>query len=349
MKTWQKIKENPNLINKYLVREKVVDVIRAFFKTRGFHEVSTPILVPTPSCEPNLEVFETELRTAGDKNRRGFLIMSPEYSLKKLLAAGMGNIFEITKVFRNEEEISSFHNPEFTMIEWYRVKADYRAVMEDVENLLVEIVQKINPQIDLKNWSYQGETYDLSLPWTRISVAEAFKKYAGINKETLLDNRKLLQTAKNKGYEINAKTTWEQVFFQIFFNEIETEFQKLHKPVILYDYPVQQAGLAKRKDDDLRLAERFEFFLAGLELGNCFSELIDPAEQKERFKKDLEERKKMGKTEYPMDSDFIQGLKSGLPAVSGIAVGVDRLVMLAADVPTISDTLFFPAKEMFDL
>lgn len=349
MKTWQKIQVNPDLIKQYLIREKVVDVIRAFFKTGGFHEVSTPILLPTPSCEPNLEVFETQLRTASGKKRRCFLIMSPEYSLKKLLAAGLGNLFEISKVFRNEEEVGGLHNPEFTMIEWYRVGVDYRKIMEDCENLFISIIKNINPEVDLKNWQYQGKTYDLSLPWTRISLAEAFQKYSAIDKETLVDEQKLLRAAKDKGYEINNETTWEQAFFQIFFNEIESKFQEMHKPVIVYDYPIQQAGLAKRKTDDPRFSERFEFFLAGLELGNCFSELIAPEEQRQRFVNDLKERQKMGKTKYPMDEDFIEALKSGLPTVSGIAVGIDRLVMLAADVATISETLFFPANEMFDM
>src|SRR5258706_15201359 len=131
MKTWQRIKNNPELLDKYLVREKVTDTIRSFFKKKGFREVSTPILVSIPSIEPNLEVFQTELRTSKGLKRDGFLIMSPEFSIKKLLAAGIGNCFEITKCFRNEEEVSRLHNPEFTMLEWYRVGANYKDVMQD--------------------------------------------------------------------------------------------------------------------------------------------------------------------------------------------------------------------------
>jgi lysyl-tRNA synthetase class 2 len=320
MKTWQRIKNNPELLEKFLVREKVVDTIRDFFKNQGFHEAFTPVLVPIPSIEPNLEVFETELRTSRGIKRQGFLIMSPEFSIKKLLAAGIGNCFEITKCFRNEEEVSRLHSPEFTMLEWYRVGANYRNIMEDFENLFIQIIGK-------DKLTYQGQTYDLSLPWPRISVAEAFRKFA--NKDAL-------------------KVTDED-FYKIFFNEIEPKLLKSHKPFFIYDYPISQASLSRPKGDDPRFAERFEVFLAGIELGNCFSELIDAKAQKDRFEKDLAERKKQGKTKYPIDNDLIDALASGLPEVSGIAVGVDRLVMLAADAPSISDTLFFPAEEMFDL
>jgi lysyl-tRNA synthetase class 2 len=320
MKTWQRIKNNPKPMGKYLVREKVIDTIRFFFKDQSFREVFTPILVPVPSIEPNLEVFETQLRTSKGSKRQGFLIMSPEFSIKKLLAAGVGNCFEITKCFRNEEEVSPLHNPEFTMLEWYRVGADYRDIMKDFENLFLKIIGK-------KKLEYQGETYDLSTPWPRISFEEAFAKYAGKKIEDVKDGD----------------------FYKIFFNEVEPKLRQGKKPAIVYDYPISQAALARPKASDPRFAERFEVFLAGVELGNCFSELTDAGQQKKRFETDLALRKARGKTEYPIDEDLIEALKEGLPPVSGIAVGVDRLIMLAADVPSISDTLFFPVGEMFDL
>ena len=327
MKTWQKIKEDPKLLDQYLVREKVVDTIRSFFKDQNFHEVFTPILVPIPSIEPNLEVFQTELTTSKGIKRNGYLIMSPEFSIKKLLAGGIGNCFEITKCFRNEEEVSPLHNPEFTMLEWYRVGADYRNVMEDFENLFTKIIQSVNPKVDLSKWEYQGGVYDLSLPWPRISFEEAFAKYAGLKIEDVKDDD----------------------FYQIFFNEIEPKLRESKRPAIIYDYPISQASLARKKESDPRFAERFEVFLAGVELGNCFSELTDHIEQKKRFESDQNERKGLGKTDYPIDLDLIEALKSGLPPVSGIAVGVDRLVMLAANVSSISETLFFPGEEIFDL
>lgn len=342
MKTWQKIKENRGLLKNYLVREKVIHTIRKFFLDREFHEVFTPVLVPIPSIEPNLEVFKTELKTLKGVKRDGYLIMSPEFSIKKLLAAGIGSCFEITKCFRNEEEVSRLHNPEFTMLEWYRINADYTDVMKDFEDLFVEIVGG-------NKLTYQGETYDITRPWPRISVSEAFDEFAGIDTETLLDERLLIKKGEEKGYKVDSKTTWEQMFYQIFLNEIETKIRDSKKPAIIYDYPLSQASLSRPKESDPRFAERFEVFLAGVELGNCFSELTNAKTQKERFEEDLKARESAGKSIYPIDEDLIDALKSGLPPVSGIAVGVDRLIMLAADAPTVSDTMFFPGQELFDL
>lgn len=326
MQTWQRIKNDPKLLNQYLVREKVIDTIRKFFKDQNFHEVFTPVLVPVPSIEPNLEVFQTLLRSPSygrakpKPGKRAFLIMSPEFSIKKLLAAGIGNCFEITKCFRNEEEVSRLHSPEFTMLEWYRINADYFDVMNDFENLFLKIIGK--DKLD-----YQGEIYDLTKPWPRITFEEAFKKYAGKNLEDVKD----------------------EDFYKVFFNEVEPEILKSKKPVFLYDYPISQAALARPKKDNPKYAERFEVFIAGLELGNCFSELTDAKEQKKRFEEDKMLRQKQSKTDYPIDNGLIEALASGLPAVSGIAVGVDRLIMLAADVPNVSDTIFFPDSELFDL
>ena len=326
MKTWQRVKEDPNLLKKYLVREKVIDTVRSFFKNQGFHEVFTPILVPIPSIEPNLEVFKTELRTSKGLKKDGYLIMSPEFSIKKLIAGGIGNCFEITKCFRNEEEMSPLHNPEFTMLEWYRLNADYFDVMQDFENLFCEVVKSVNPDADLAKWKYQGENYDLTPPWPRVKIADVFRKYA---------KRNVLEVG-------------DEDFYKIYFNEIEPELLKLKKPYFIYDYPISQASLSKQTKDPA-FAERFEIFLGGVELGNCFSELTNAVEQKKRFEADLAERKRLDKTIYPIDKDLIRALELGLPAMSGIAVGVDRLVMLVSDASSISETLFFPGKELFDL
>jgi lysyl-tRNA synthetase class 2 len=296
------------LTKNYLIREKVIDTIRTFFKNQGFHEVFTPILVSIPSCEPNLEVFSTELRTAAGEKSQKYLILSPEYSLKKLISAGLGNIFEITRCFRNEEEVSPIHNPEFTMIEWYRINAGYKDIMVDFENLFTEIIGK-------NKFMYQGEEYDITRPWPRISVAE-----------------------------LGLADVPDEEFYKKFFNEVEPKLRHSHKPAFIYDYPISQAALARPKASDPRFAERFEVFLAGLELGNCFSELTDAAEQERRFTKELAERKAHGKTEYPLDKNLIEALKT-MPPTAGIAVGVDRLIMLAADVGSVAETLFFPASE----
>lgn len=349
MKTWERIKKDPSLLKKYFIREKVIDTIRSFFKKQKFHEVQTPILLPIPSCEPNLEVFQTELKTSRSVKRKGFLIMSPEYSIKKLISAGIGNCFEITKCFRNEEEVSTLHNPEFTMLEWYRINAGYADIMNDFEELFADIIKTLYPETDLKKWSYQNTTYDITTPWTRVTISEAFNKYAKVDTETLLSEKELINKAKQKGYIVDSNTKWEEVFHQIIFNEIEPALNKMHKPYFLYDYPLSQASLSKKKASDPRFAERFEVFLAGVELGNCFSELIDADEQKVRFEKDLMERKIRGKTPFPIDKELLKALSEGMPETAGVAVGADRLIMLAGNFPEISETMFFPAKDIFDL
>lgn len=345
MKTFQKLKQNPALWRQYWVREQVIDGIREYFKSEVFHEAEVPLLLPAPSTEPFLEVFETQLKDDQGNKWQAFLPSSPEFALKKLLSAGSGSVFTITKSFRNGEGRSSRHNPEFTILEWYHTPGDYMDVARDFEGLMRKINSLTRKQTDAL--TYQGHEYSLKSPWEKISVAEAFQKYAGIDTETMLDEKKLKEVGKKKGYQVDEQTTWEEIWNQIIANEIEPMLGKTG-PTILYDYPVSQAALSKRKVADPRFAERFEVFMGGIELGNCFSELTDWKEQEARCLADLAERKKLGRTEFPMDSDFIEALKMGMPETGGIAVGVDRLVALFADVPDIADTLFFPIGEMFD-
>ena len=348
MKNWKKLKNNSELLKPFLIREQVVDAIREFFKKEGFHEVDTPLLVQSPGTEPYLEVFESELVTPGFENKKAYLLTSPELSMKKLLSAGMGSIFTICKSFRNGEGLSSFHNPEFSILEWYRVDADYTDVMRDCENLLLHILTVLKLNEDGKNQlEYQGVIYDLSTSWERISVSEAFEKYAGVSKEDMLDEEKIVLIAKEKGYQVDEQTTWEEAYNQILLNEIEPHLGK-SKPTILYDYPASQAALSKKKESDPRFAERFEFFIGGIELGNAFSELTDADEQEARMIADLKYRKELGKVEYKMDSDFIEALRLGMPRTGGIAVGVDRLVMLFSNSASIKDTLLFPVDDVFD-
>ncbi|MCE7897971.1 MAG: EF-P lysine aminoacylase GenX [bacterium] len=346
MKTFQKLKQHPDLWQQYWVRERVIDAIRAFFKGRGFHEAEVPLLLPTPSTEPFLEVFKTQLVDDHGRKWVSFLPSSPEFALKKLLSAGSGSIFTITKSFRNGEGRSSRHNPEFTILEWYHTPGDYMTVAQDFEELMEHIRKAVKPSGCESVLEYQGKEYSLQAPWERISVAEAFERYAGIDVETMLDRDKLKEASKKKGYQVDDESTWEEMWNQIIANEIEPKLG-VAGPTIMYDFPVSQAALAKKAKDP-RFAERWEVYLAGYELGNCFSELTDWQEQEARCKADLVKRKKLGKTEYPMDHDFIEALKLGMPEAGGIAVGVDRLVALFADTPSIAETLFFPVEEMFE-
>lgn len=347
MKTWQRLKENPSILQPYKVREKVIDAMRAHFKFHGFHEVETPKLLPQPSTEPFLEVFETQLKFAEGDIYRAFLPSSPEFALKKLLAAGIGSCFEICKSFRNGEGRSSRHNPEFTILEWYHTPGNYIDVMRDVEKLFQSIHKAVfgkkNSNLALP---YQGKMYSLKSPWERISVAQAFQKFANIDTETLLSEKKLLTAGKKKGYTIENDTTWEQIYNQIMFNEVEP-YLGTNTPTFLYDYPISQAALSKKKVDDPRFAERCEVFLAGFELGNAFSELTDWNEQEQRCVADLALRQTLGKTNFGMDTDFIEALQSGMPECGGIAMGVDRIAALFADVANIREVLFFPIDDLF--
>lgn len=351
MKTWQKIKQQPALLEQYLVREKVVDEIRAFFKAQKFHEVETPLLVERPSTETYLEFFDTTLQTAEGIQKTGYLITSPEYAMKKLLAAGLGNIFQLTKSFRNTEGLSSRHNPEFLILEWYRINADYTDIMHDFEQLMITLVKKIkkNTTAHPLILPFQGKSYNLTPPWPRLSVAEAFERFVGLGADQLLSREELLAEAVRRGYQVSPNTTWEEVYNQLFLNEIEPRIAELKTPVFLYDYPASQAALSRKKPSDPRFAERFEVYIAGLELGNAFSELIDADEQEARLREDLKLRAEMGRKTYELDEDFIEALHSGMPETGGIAVGVDRLIMLLADVPSIHETMFFPVQDVFDL
>lgn len=354
MNTWQLLKKHPELWRRYFIRENVLRAIRIFFEEREFHEVEPPILIAHPPAESYLDVFETSLFDRNRNRQTAYLSTSPEVPLKKLLVAGVGNCFSLTKSFRNMETQSSLHNPEFTILEWYRVGVNYHEIMKDCEELLLFIrtylqrtddqAQKLQP----KELVYQGKHVDISAPWERLTVAEAFATWAHVSFDEFLDETVARRIAEAKGYTVEEHTTWEELYNQIFLNEVEPHLG-VGKPTILYEFPGVMGALARKKKSDPRFAERFEFYIEGLELGDCYSELTDWKEQEERFVHELAEIRRMGKTVYDFDHDFIEALKVGMPDCSGIAVGVDRLIMLFADATSIQDTLFFPASETFSV
>ncbi len=351
MKTWQKLKENPLLWQQYFVRERVLRAIRLFFEGQGFHEVETPILIGHPPAESYLEVFETSLLDRNRNKTRAYLSTSPEVPLKKLLVAGIGNCFSVTKSFRNMETQSITHNPEFTILEWYRVGVGYTEIMKDCEDLLLFINTYLLRSLEISNGRttkellYQHAHVDLSKSWERLTVTEAFNKWAHIDFNEFLDEQKARIIARKKGYAVEIHTTWEALFNQIFLNEIEHNLGR-GKPTILYEFPSVMGALARKKDSDPRFAERFEFYIEGLELGDCYGELTNWKEQDSRFKEELRAIKRAHRTTYEYDHNFIDALKVGMPQCSGIAVGVDRLIMLFADTEKIQDTLFFPIEEL---
>lgn len=344
MKTWEKLKQNPALWERYFQRERIINAVRTFFQQEKFHEVETPLLLSHPAAESYLDVFETKFLNRDRQEIPAYLSTSPELALKKLIVAGIGNCFSITKSFRNMETDSYTHNPEFTILEWYRVGVTYTSLMDDCQRLLIYINHALGRGDTL---TYQGTPFDISLPWEKITIKEAFKQWAQIDFDAFLDDKQARQIASQKGYTVEKQNTWEELYDQIYLNEIEPHLGKT-KPTIIYEFPGALAALSKKKKENQNYAERFEWYVGGLELGDCYTELTNWKEQQERFDWEIQEVKRLGKTQYDYDHDFIDALKTGMPDTSGIAVGLDRLIMLFTDTTHIKDTLFFPMSELFE-
>lgn len=234
------------------------------------------------------------------------------------------------------------HNPEFTMIEWYRAFASYEDIMKDTEDLVSSLAKKM---LDDTWITSNGARVDLGVPWERVKVKDLFKQYANISYEDFEDPKKFWKVLKEQGYKVTAKTPYEDLFFMVFLNVIEPNLG-MKKPTIVYEYPVQMAALSKKCEHDPRYAERFEVYIAGMELCNAFTELNDPAEQKARLELERKERQALGKEDYPVDQSFIRALEFGMPPSGGIALGVDRLVMLLTGIKDIRDILYFPHRDL---
>jgi lysyl-tRNA synthetase class 2 len=292
------------------LRARIIQAIRRFFLDRNFLEIETPLRIPAPAPEPHIDAVATGA---------WFLHTSPELCMKRLLAAGYSRIFQICKCFRAGER-GDRHLPEFTMLEWYRVEADYRTLMDDCE-LLINVVAREVGLDGVVSW--QGRRIDLNAPWERISVRDAFARYATISvAEALRADR----------------------FDEVIACEIEPRLG-MEIPVFLYDYPVEQGALARVKERDPGIAERFELYIAGVELANAFSELIDAGEQRRRFEEASLDRRRKGSPVYPMPERFLQALPRMSPS-AGIALGVDRLVMLLTDKSRIDDVVAFTPESL---
>jgi elongation factor P--(R)-beta-lysine ligase len=328
-----------------LQRGQLLEAVRRFFAERGFTEVDTPALQVSPGLEPHLQAFATELNDPlTGRTITRYLHTSPEFAMKKLLAAGMPRIWQLAHVFRNGER-SATHHPEFTMLEWYRVGASYRDLMDECAAL----VRASQAAAGAEALTWRGGTADARGEWQRISVADAFQCYCGVDILATArdpdrpDAGRLAAEAARIGINPHPGDDWETLFFRIFLERIEP-YLGVGTPAILYDYPVSMAALSRRSPMDPRLAERFEVYVCGLELANAFGELTDPAEQRARFTADQARKKALYGYAYPIDKDFLAALETGLPACAGIALGFDRLVMLATGANDIEEVLWAPVR-----
>lgn len=348
---WQELKDNIQAQKKLKQRAEIFKLIRRYFDEAGFLEIDSPLLVAKPGLEPNLNPMEVLAHQENGQPVKGYLITSPELSLKKALAGGLLKIFQLGKCFRDHEPWGENHNPEFTMLEWYETSADYKDIMARTEELTAFVAQKLSGALKIK---YQGREIDLTPPWPKLSMTEAWQKYAGADLNNYLDYDKMAELAKSKGYTIKTDDSFDDLFFKIFLSEVEPRLTELNRPVFIYDYPAQMAALSRIKKEEAlliggqaRWAERFELYIAGLELANAYSELTDADEQRARFEADIEKRKELGKEPLQIDEDLLAALKN-IPPCGGIALGVDRLVMLLTDSKTIGESLFLAAGDLFN-
>ena len=324
-------------------RAAILSAVRVFFATRGFVEVDTPALQVSPGLEPHLRAFATDLHDPGEgRPRRRYLQTSPEFAMKKLLVAGMPRIWQLAHVFRDGER-GVIHHPEFSMLEWYRAGASWRDLIPDCVGLLRAAQQAA--RAEALSWS--GHTADALQPWQKLSVAKAFAQYCGIDilatapDPIAPDLGRLAAEAHRIGVEPHPGDDWEALYFRIFLDRIEPHLG-IGAPTVLYDFPASMAALARRNPADGRVAERFELYVCGLELANAFGELTDPVEQRARFLADQARKQALYGETYPMDEDFLAALEAGLPHSAGIALGFDRLVMLATGAVDIEDVLWAP-------
>lgn len=287
------------------IRSRVLQSIRRFFVERGFLEIDTPVRLRTPALETHIDAEPSGFR---------YLRTSPELHMKRLLAAGYERIFQMGPCFRQNEH-GPLHHPEYTMLEWYRAYTDYAHILVDTKALIIQVAQDVLGKTDLV---YQGREIALAPVWERITVADAFVQFAGWDPTKQFDADR---------FDLDL------------VSRVEPKLPK-NMPVILTDYPVECAALARRKNSTPPVAERWELYIGGLELANAYSELIDPMEQRARFEECAQKRAALGKDVYPLDEEFLASLEK-MPPAGGIALGVDRLVMLLADTATLDDVIAF--------
>jgi lysyl-tRNA synthetase class 2 len=325
---------NPDVANTFILRSKIITAIRSFLDKRGFIEVETPLLNLIPGGA-NARPFITHHNTL---DLDMYLRIAPELYLKRLIVGGMEKVYELGRMFRNEG-MSIKHNPEFTMLELYEAYTDYYGMMELTEALYNYIADEV---FGTKVFQYQEHEIDVSIPWTRLTMTDAVKKYTSIDFDDVSSYEEAVSIAKEKGLDVEGLNSKGEIL-NLFFEECVED--KLIQPTFIIDYPVEVSPLTKRKPDKPELTERFELFITGREMANAYSELNDPIDQKERFLEQVKKREQGDEEANMMDEDYVLALEHGLPPTGGLGVGIDRLVMLFTNSYSIRDVLLFPTMK----
>jgi elongation factor P--(R)-beta-lysine ligase len=324
-----------------IARDAVQRAFRGWFEARGFVEVETAALQVSPGNETHLHAFATEAVGPDGARAPLYLRTSPEFACKKLLAAGEARLFDFARVWRNRER-GPLHHPEFTLLEWYRAGAGYETLMDDCAALLALAAETTGAE----TFSFRGKQCDPFATPERITAAEAFDRFAGVDLMASVpesgapDRETLARAAAAAGIRVADDDGWSDIFSRVIVERVEPALG-VGRPAILCEYPIHEAALARPKPGDARVAERFELYACGVELANCFGELTDPAEQRRRFEADMDEKARLYGERYPIDEDFLAALAI-MPPASGAALGFDRLVMLATGAARIDDVLWTP-------
>ncbi len=347
MSTWKELRDNPRLYTIFATRSAIIQLIRQFFWSNDFLETDTPVAVRLPGQEPYLNPIPLVFHEPNGAAHSFFLHTSPEFGLKKLLGAGFPKIFSITKCFRDFEDVGethSTHNTEFTMMEWYRAPGTLEEIMDDTEKLFKYVGRHLKKDA----LAYQGKKFNLHETWDRVTMRELWHNYLGVELNDHLTLESLQKLAKKRHHPFALTDEYEDLFFKIFLNEIEPHLGK-EKPLFVYDYPKRMCSLSRTSAQDERYAERFELYVGGLELANAFGELTDAAEQAKRLQEDHALRQKLGKTTWPVDPDFIAALDSGLPPAAGIALGIDRMIVLFTEARDLNEVIFQSVRDQLSI
>ncbi|MBI5319437.1 EF-P lysine aminoacylase EpmA [Bradyrhizobium sp.] len=322
-----------------LARREIARAVRAWFDEQGFAEVETGILQVSPGNETHLHAPRTELVRADRSRAVRYLRTSPEFACKKLLAAGERRIFEFARVFRDRER-GDLHLPEFTMLEWYRANAGYDAIMADTIVVIAHAAQATG----IGNFSFRGKSCDPFAEPELLTVASAFDRCAGIDLLATIDggqgDRAALAAAAKDRVRVTEDDTWSDIFSKVLVEHVEPRLGQ-GRLTVLFEYPAPEAALARTKPSDPRVAERFEVYACGVELANGFGELTDAAEQRHRFTAAMDEKQRRYGERYPLDDEFLDAV-AHMPEASGVALGFDRLVMLASGALRIDQVVWTP-------